>query len=127
MNPNRSSPEGTMSGIHRLPNVFCFEYVFWVVVDVIPFQESQEFILETLLLVVLFLLLNVLLHGWHLGLTYGEGAIAGLPLESVSSQLLIVDPLGGISFDVLQHERNGYGWVESGQNVDVIVRTANFE
>ena len=83
-----------MSGIHRLSNVFRFKYVFWVVVDVMPFQESQEFVLETLLLVVFFLLLYVPPHGWHLGLTYRECTIASLPLESVSRLLLIVDPLG---------------------------------
>jgi hypothetical protein len=35
-----------MSGFHGLSHVFCFEYVFGVVRDLVPFQDSQKFVLE---------------------------------------------------------------------------------
>ena len=88
-------------GLHRSSNVFCFKYIFWIVVDIVTFQDGQELVLEILLLMVLLLLLYILPDSWNLGLTHRKCTIASLPFESHLRFLLIVDPFGRTSFDVL--------------------------
>ena len=82
--------------------MFRFEYISWVVIDVVAFQEGHELVFEIPLLMVRLLLLYVMSHGWDLGMTYCECTIADLPFEFLLGPLIIVDPLGRTSLDVLK-------------------------
>ena len=92
-----------------------------------PFQHGQKLVFKTQLAVVLLLRLDVLPDRGHLGHADGERAVAGLPFKFHLKSLLAVYPFRRVSFDVLQHLRNGDGRAEARQDVDVVRSAANLD
>jgi hypothetical protein len=68
--------------------------------DLEIFEEVEIFIFEGLSFVVLFLILNVVIHSFDLGMAVGKCSVALLPVESAFDPVVFVDEIGRIVFDI---------------------------
>ncbi len=103
------------------------KHILGVVIDSVTFQYGQELVFECAILVMLFLLSDVLRHGWYLRLTDRKGSVTSLPFESSAGLLFIVYPFGRVTLDVFQHFRYGNRRAEACQDVDVIFNAAKLD
>ena len=69
---------------------------------------------------VFFLIQNVLIHCIHLGMGVGEGAIAVLPGKFIGEELLVIDEITAVVFDIADQIGNRHGWPETNKNMDMI-------
>ena len=63
----------------------------------------------------------------HAGLAHRDGEIAGLPLETPSDLLVLIDPAGGIRFDEADRLRDGKICLELHQQVDMVRYAADLQ
>jgi hypothetical protein len=83
------------------------EDILLIVLDLELPQDLEVFLLEALMTMVLFLVLDVIDHPWNITFGIGECAIALLPGEPASNKALLVDPSRGILLHYVASIRKG--------------------
>src|SRR5690348_14680801 len=90
-----------------------------VVRDAVLFEEADEFFLKRNMAVVYLLLSNVFHHRSCIRLADAEGAVAGLPGETLATGFL-AGPPRGIGFDDAHRFRDGHAGRQPKQHVNVV-------
>jgi hypothetical protein len=101
--------------------------VLFVEGDFVFGEEGAEFVLECVLLVVLFLRRDVLLQGGEVGWSYGKDAVATLPGEVCEVGGLDLEPHRGGGFELFHEFCHGEGARESDGEMEVVFDAADEE
>ena len=93
-------------------------YISGIVINLMLFQEGQQFLLKIELAMVLFLLFDVARDRRHIRSTDTEGGIAGLLGEVLA--VAFMDPTRGPGLDLAQGGGDRNAWRQFRQDVDMI-------
>ena len=93
----------------------------------IPGCAPPEFILKTFLAMMFLLSLNVGFDVRDCGLANAEGTVRHLPVEFLRRGMDFVEPSAASALDVPYYVGGGDGLMKIGEELDMILHSANFD